>query len=38
MAYAGLRPSEVAGLHVGDVRERTLLVHRTVRLGDHEGL
>jgi integrase len=38
MAYAGLRPSEVAGLRVGDVRERTLLVHRTMRLGDHEGL
>lgn len=38
MAYAGLRPSEVAGLRVGDVRERTLLVHRTVRPGDHEGL
>lgn len=38
MAYAGLRPGEVAGLRVGDVRERTLLVHRTVRLGDHEGL
>jgi integrase len=38
MAYAGLRPSEVAALRVDDVRERTLLVHRAVRLGDHAGL
>lgn len=38
MSYAGLRPSEVAGLRVSDVRERTLLVHRTIRPGDQDGL
>lgn len=38
MAYAGLRPSEVAALRLADVRDRTLLVHRAVRQGDHAGL
>jgi integrase len=34
LAYAGLRPGEALGLRWGDVRERTLLVQRSVSLGE----
>lgn len=33
MAYAGLRPGEALALRWGDVRERTILVERSVSLG-----
>ena len=33
LAYAGLRPGEALALRWGDVRERTLLVERSVSLG-----
>jgi integrase len=34
LAYAGLRPGEALGLRWGDVRERTLLIQRSVSLGE----
>jgi integrase len=34
LAYAGLRPGEALGLRWGDIRERTLLVQRSVSLGE----
>ena len=34
LAYAGLRPGEALGLRWSDVRDRTLLVERSVALGD----
>jgi integrase len=34
LAYAGLRPGEALGLRWGDMRERTLLVQRSVTLGE----
>jgi integrase len=34
MAYAGLRPGEALGLRWSDVRERTLLIQRSISLGD----
>ncbi len=34
LAYAGLRPGEAMALTWGDVRERTLLVERSVSLGE----
>jgi integrase len=36
MAYAGLRPGEALALRWGDLRERTLLVERSVSLGATE--
>jgi integrase len=33
LAYAGLRPGEALGLRWGDVRDRTLLVQRSISLG-----
>lgn len=33
MAYAGLRPGEALGLRWSDVRERTLLIQRSISLG-----
>jgi integrase len=33
VAYAGLRPGEALGLRRGDIRERTILVQRSVSLG-----
>lgn len=33
MAYAGLRPGEALGLRWGDIREQTLLVQRSIALG-----
>ncbi len=33
LAYAGLRPGEAFGLHWGDIRERTMLVQRSISLG-----
>lgn len=34
LAYAGLRPGEALGLRWGDIRERTLLVQRSISLGE----
>jgi integrase len=34
LAYAGLRPGEALGLRWGDIPERTLLVQRSVSLGE----
>jgi len=34
LAYAGLRPGEALGLRRGDIRERTILVQRSVSLGE----
>jgi integrase len=34
LAYAGLRPGEALGLRWGDVRERTLLIQRSISLGE----
>jgi integrase len=34
LAYAGLRPGEALGLRWGDIRERTILVQRSVSLGE----
>ncbi len=34
LAYAGLRPGEALGLRWGDVRERTILVQRSISLGE----
>ena len=34
LAYAGLRPGEALGLRWGDVGERTILVERSVALGE----
>lgn len=34
LAYTGLRPGEALGLRWGDVRERTLLVQRSISLGE----
>jgi integrase len=34
LAYAGLRPGEALALRWGDVRDRTLLVERSLSLGD----
>jgi integrase len=34
LAYSGLRPQEALALHWGDIRERTMLVERTVSLGE----
>jgi integrase len=33
LAYAGLRPGEALGLHWGDIRERTILIQRSICLG-----
>jgi hypothetical protein len=33
LAYAGLRPGEALGLRWGDVRERTILIQRSISLG-----
>jgi integrase len=37
LAYAGLRPGEALALRWGDVRERTLLVERSLSLGVEKG-
>jgi integrase len=34
LAYAGLRPGEALGLRWRDIRERTLLIQRSVSLGE----
>jgi integrase len=34
LAYAGLRPGEALGLRWGDIRERTILIQRSVSLGE----
>jgi integrase len=34
LAYAGLRPGEALGLRWADVRERTLLIQRSISLGE----
>ena len=34
LAYAGLRPGEALGLRWGDIRDRTILVQRSVSLGE----
>lgn len=34
LAYAGLRPGEALGLRWGDLRERTILVQRSISLGE----
>ena len=34
LAYAGLRPGEALALRWGDIRERTILVERSVALGE----
>jgi integrase len=34
LAYAGLRPGEALGLRCGDIRERTLLIQRSISLGE----
>jgi len=34
LAYAGLRPGEALGLRWGDIRERTMLVQRSISLGE----
>jgi integrase len=34
LAYAGVRPGEALGLRWGDIRERTILVQRSVSLGE----
>jgi integrase len=34
LAYAGLRPGEALGMRWGDIRERTILVQRSVSLGE----
>jgi integrase len=34
LAYAGLRPGEAIGLHWGDVRARTILIQRSISLGE----
>lgn len=34
LAYAGLRPGEALGLRWGDVRERTILIQRSISLGE----
>jgi len=34
LAYAGLRPGEALGLRWGDIRERTILVQRSISLGE----
>jgi integrase len=36
LAYAGLRPGEALGLRWGDVRERTLLIERSLSLGEEK--
>ena len=36
LAYAGLRPAEVLALRWSDVRERTILVERSLSLGGSE--
>jgi integrase len=33
LAYAGLRPGEALGLRWGDIRERTLLIQRSISVG-----
>jgi integrase len=37
LAYAGLRPAEALALRWGDVRDRTLLVERSVSLGSEKS-
>jgi integrase len=37
LAYAGLRPGEALALQWGDVRDRTLLVERSLSLGAEKG-
>ena len=37
LAYAGLRPGEALALRWGDIRERTLLVQRSVSYGEAKG-
>jgi integrase len=34
LAYSGLRPGEALGLRWGDVREKTLLIERSISLGE----
>lgn len=34
LAYAGLRPGEALGLRWGDIRDRTVLIQRSVSLGE----
>jgi integrase len=34
LAYAGLRPGETLGLRWGDIRDRTILVQRSISLGE----
>jgi integrase len=34
LAYAGLRPGEALGLRWGDIREQTILIQRSVSLGE----
>ena len=34
LAYAGVRPGEALGLRWGDVRERTILIQRSISLGE----
>lgn len=34
LAYAGLRPGEALGLRWGDIRERTILIQRSISLGE----
>lgn len=34
LAYAGVRPGEALGLRWGDIRERTILIQRSVSLGE----
>jgi integrase len=34
LAYAGVRPGEALALTFGDVRQRTILVERSVSLGE----
>ena len=34
LAYAGIRPGEALGLRWGDVRERTILIQRSISLGE----
>jgi integrase len=34
LAYAGLRPGEALGLRWGDIRDRTILIQRSISLGE----
>ena len=34
LAYAGLRPGEALGLRWGDIRDRTMLIQRSISLGE----